>query len=163
MKKVNNPITIGTITIENKSKLSSKLFLRTTDNVRLSKVQCYININPDEGNTPHFHIVSKDSSFECCICIFEAAYFNHKDYHGFLNQDGLDTLDSFLRQINVKASDNKTTNWQHIADMWNYANPNYACIVRNNRGEFIISQPDYTKTVGNKFVKYGKGINKKKK
>lgn len=160
--KCNDPITIGTFTIENKSKISSRIFMRTS-NLRLSKVNCHININPDEGDTPHFHIVSDDTSFECCLCIFEAMYFNHKKHHGFLNQDGLNSLDSFLRETSIKAADGKTTNWQYIATIWNYANPEHGRIIVNSRGEFIVFQPDYTKTCGNKFVKYGKGPNKKKK
>ena len=155
------PIKIGSFYITKKND-NSKIFMRV-DNLHVSKILCHVNINPKEGYTPHFHIVADNGSFESCICIEEATYFNHEDHHEFLNNSDLKEIDTFMRKECKSSLNGATTNWEQTAMIWNYANPDHQCTkVKDMQGNFL-PQPDYTKTSGNKFINYGKGANKKKK
>ena len=42
---------------------------------------------------PHFHIISNDKSFECCICIFDNRFFNHGKHQGILTRKDWKILD----------------------------------------------------------------------
>jgi hypothetical protein len=92
-----------------------------------------------EGPIPHFHIVSKDKSFDCCICIFDNYYFSHGGmYQSVLNTEQRKLLNDFLSSPNHDSP--YATNWQCIRYLW----------IAFNRGtdgrkeHYPIDQPDYT-------------------
>lgn len=92
-----------------------------------------------EGPIPHFHMVSKDKSFDCCICIFDNYYFNH----GGMHQSSLDTeqrklLNDFMSSPNHDSP--YATNWQCIRSIWIANNED----TDGRRNHYPLNQPDYT-------------------
>ena len=80
-----------------------------------------IYIYSKEGkHIPHFHIISKSSKFECCICIYSPNYFNHGNKNGLLNTKQRKILNNWLSSPNEKL--NSVTNWDIIALSFDNAN-----------------------------------------
>ena len=56
---------------------------------------CDIRVNISEGPIPHFHVVGTNK--QCCVCLFEAKYFNHKGAHDYeLGPKEMKDLDNFM-------------------------------------------------------------------
>ena len=111
--------------------------------------QIYVYSN--EGPVPHFHLIEttekdRDKKTDCCICIFEAKYFDHGSHVSALNNKELKILDSFLRSKN----NTNTSYWQSIVLFWDYSNPDNA----KKYPQFRLStiQPDYTHMVEYKTI-----------
>ena len=100
-----------------------------------------IRLYCNEGTYPHFHIENKDKSFECCVCIYEAKYFDH-GIHGErrLNSQQRKQLDAFLRSKH-KEPMIRGTYWEYIAFMWELNNED----IPGHRHYKTNKQPDYTK------------------
>lgn len=102
------------------------------------KGQCSIEIYDNEGiNMPHFHIVSSDKKFNCCICIFDNRFFNHGTHQSILHRKDWKILDEWMRKPN---KDDKTvTNWIKMVDDWKQ--------LYDPKGKLNFdydNQPDYT-------------------
>jgi hypothetical protein len=91
-----------------------------------------------EGPIPHFHMVSKDKSFDCCICIFDNYYFSHGTHQSVLNTEQRKLLNDFLSSQNHDSP--CATNWQCIRYVW-IVNNKYT---DGRNGDYPTNQPDYT-------------------
>ena len=102
---------------------------------------CKLEVYPNEGQIPHFHIISKNNiKWECCIEIYNPKYFSYGSKIGKLTNKQLKILDSWLRDISKKDIFSfGVTNWQTICMIWEFqGNPN-TNVPKNP------IQPDYTK------------------
>jgi len=97
-----------------------------------------------EGPTPHFHIIEtgeddREKKIDCCICIFEANFFDHGAHTDLLNNKELKILNNFLKsKIGVN------TYWEIIVAEWHRLNPgNYNKYSQNRKTN---TQPDYSRT-----------------
>jgi hypothetical protein len=91
-----------------------------------------------EGPIPHFHMVSKDKSFDCCICIFDNYYFSHGMHQSVLNTTQRKSLNEFLSSPNPEFP--SATIWETIRYEW-IVNNKYT---DGRNGDYPTSQPDYT-------------------
>lgn len=91
-----------------------------------------------EGPIPHFHMVSKDKSFDCCICIFDNYYFSHGMHQIVLDPVQRISLNDFLDLPNHNSP--YATNWQIIRSLWIIFNRG----TDGRREHYPIYQPDYT-------------------
>ena len=107
-----------------------------TENL-LNLGECDIIIYGNEGKIPHFHIVSNDKKFNCCVCIHQPRYFIHGNKTDKLSSKQRKILDSLLRKNPKYRND---TLWTILAYEWNYSNPNN--VIQMND---YTKQPDYTK------------------
>ena len=71
-----------------------------------------------EGPIPHFHMVSKDKSFDYCICIFDNYYFSHGTHQSVLDPVQRISLNDFLDLPNHDSP--YATNWQCIRFCMDY-------------------------------------------
>ena len=102
--------------------------------------KCTIEVYGSEGEyMPHFHIISNDKSFECCICIFDNRFFNHGKHQGILARKDWKILDEWMSKDNSRFKDkyNVKSNWDAIVSMWKQLNG-------ENINIKTIEQPDYT-------------------
>ena len=140
--KHNKPATVGTL------ELSTILEEFTTEvlsemspgNVSLSgKIgYCKIEVWPDEGQTPHFHIITTNKvKWECCVEIYRAKYFSHGSKTGTLSNSQAKTLNAWLKKPSIP---NKSiSNWELICTFW-YGQNNPLTNVPEEP-----EQPDYSK------------------
>lgn len=91
-----------------------------------------------EGPIPHFHMVSKNKSFDCCICIFDNYYFSHDMHQTALDSVQRKTLNDFLSLPNHYSP--YATNWQIIRSLWIVFNRG----TDGRKEHYPIDQPDYT-------------------
>jgi len=91
-----------------------------------------------EGPIPHFHMVSKDKSFDCCVCIFDNYYFNHGTHQSVLNTTQRKKLNEFLSSLNQESL--SMTFWESIRFVW-IINNKYT---DGRRDHYPLNQPDYT-------------------
>lgn len=104
-----------------------------TNGVGKTKIYVYSG----EGTIPHFHIISNDG-FECCICIYEALYFNHGSKQSRLNSKQRKILDDWMGDPSLTNS--KLTNWEAIDFAWRIGNgDNY--VSKNKK------KPDYSNMI----------------
>lgn len=96
--------------------------------------ECRICVYSNEGTIPHFHIIDKNN-FECCICIYEAKYFNHGNKQGKLNSKQRKLLNTWMSQ--PSSVDKSVTNWQVINIAWRIGNDD-KYVPKNPK------QPNYT-------------------
>lgn len=57
---------------------------------------CNTVICEDDGEVPHFHILSKDKSFSLGICLLDASYYDHNNTNYKLNSEQIEILISHL-------------------------------------------------------------------
>lgn len=82
--------------------------------------QCKINVYPNEGPIPHFHIFNKDKTFESCIRIYENMYFSHGGkYKDTLNPKQCRQLNEYLKSPSPRLE--KITLWEEIMLYWENA------------------------------------------
>ena len=125
---------IGTINL-----FSSELITEATTKTSIPKIgDCDIIVRGNEGQIPHFHIISKDKSFESCVCIEQPRYFKHSNKNGELNRKQRIALNNFLKtKISVSRNFHRyITIWEFIVISWNIAN--------SHRLINVEKQPDYT-------------------
>lgn len=104
------------------------------DNIGL----CDIIIYPYEDELhPHFHIKSKDSTFESCIGICEAKYYNHDNISDILSDNQAILLNNIMRSkdedgfiVNLGCrilwgAKNGDSNLPKIVEIPNYTKLNY--------------------------------------
>ena len=82
--------------------------------------QCGIYIYSNEGTIPHFHIIPKNNTGECCICIFEPFYFNHGSKQLRLNSKQRKILDNWMNERSKSFPE--ITNWILISRLWSIGN-----------------------------------------
>jgi len=70
----------------------------------------------DAGMIPHFHILSKDKIFDCCIKIETAEYFHHNRHNDVLNSKERKDLMALLQS---KSKRFNMTNWEYLLKLWN--------------------------------------------
>ena len=99
------------------------VFERTIGNVNINKIGvCSVRVYNGEGQIPHFHIINKDGSFDCCICIYSNNYFSHPGHADqFSSNKQLEKLNTWLDQTDKKNRSN--TNWETICQEWEKNNP----------------------------------------
>lgn len=110
----------------------------TIGSVKLRPIYVDIKVYGGEGPIPHFHMVTKDKSFDCCICIFDNYYFCHGGHQSVLNGVQRKSLNEFLSSPNHKSP--YITNWQYIRDIWIANNED----TDGRHGDYPLNQPDYT-------------------
>ena len=102
----NKPVLVGIIEL---STIGEELLAEMSPgNLNLSNKigYCTIEVWPDEGQIPHFHIITKNKiKWECCIEIFRPRYFSHGSKQGTLSNKQLKILDDWLRE----EEDNEST------------------------------------------------------
>ena len=99
-----------------------------------------IRVYENDNAYPHFHLENKDKSFDCCVCIYEAKYFDHGRHDRRLNSQQKKQLDEFLRSKHENPHINYTY-WEYIAFMWENGNKDKpGC--RHYKTDI---QPDYAK------------------
>lgn len=110
----------------------------TVASVKLRPIYVDIRVYAGEGPVPHFHLVTKDRSFDCCICIFDNYYFNHGTHQSVLNSTQRKALNEFLSSINNESL--HMTIWESIRYEW-IVNNKYT---DGRNGDYPKNQPDYT-------------------
>jgi hypothetical protein len=112
---------------------------------------CKIHVYGNEGKIPHFHIISNDNKFECCVCIYLPKYFAHGSKQGKLTRKQKIILDKFLRLPDPSAAKMgiDMSIWQSISLNWMNVNPD--SVYPKNQ----IIQPDYT-LMGDDTINYNK-------
>ena len=98
---------------------------------------CSIVVRGNEGMYPHCHVISKDSSFQCCPCLDKAVYFNHREYQGKFTPKQKKVFNDWMKL--PAREDPSKTNWQMLCMIWNYAND--VQVIHKDRNK----QPDYTR------------------
>ena len=79
---------------------------------------CTISVYSSDGNIPHFHIFNDDHSFECCVQIYENAFFGTK-YKDRLTTIQCKELNEWMkRQDYANIVGRKITNWEVIKLIW---------------------------------------------
>ena len=135
---------IGVIDFSNCVEEDSLLEFRNV-NLTRNLNKCEIDVYKNEGAIPHFHIISLNSNFKTCICLFEAKYFRHGSKDESLTSNQLKVLDSWLReQCNLKIYEGKTY-WESLVERWRELH-NPLIIWKEN---INITQPDYIQTKDN--------------
>ena len=80
-------------------------------------LNCKIAVYGDEGDVPHFHIKNDDSSFECCVCIYEPKYYDHGDRENRqLSYSQKEELNKWMHQMNKYFK--QDSNWEMIDMFW---------------------------------------------
>ena len=100
--------------------------------VDLKKIgKCYIYVFTNEGESiPHFHVRSKDKKLngdyklDAAICINYNKYFSHGNHKDTLTNAQQKQLNKKLDEVIDKDSDDKTTYWKKIQDIYYKAKPN---------------------------------------
>ena len=82
---------------------------------------CKISVYGKEGKYPHFHIYSRANNFECCVCIFQSAYFSHGNKNGELTAKQKCILNDYLKSPKNNIKD--LSIWKYAALGWNSTNP----------------------------------------
>ena len=100
--------------------------------------ECSIYVYSDEGTIPHFHIIPKNGSSECCVCIYEPLYFNHGNKQLQLNSKQRKILNKWLKS--EFKYNKKVTNWEVISTAWIIGNG-------DKYAPNLPSQPNYTNLV----------------
>lgn len=99
--------------------------------------ECSVYVYSDEGPVPHFHIISKNKKFHCCVCIYEPLYFNHGYKTDTLNANQRKLLNNWLKEKHYKAP---MTNWEVIDLLWDSNNEEN----KKYKIQKTSTQPDYT-------------------
>lgn len=146
MENKNTPVSIGTVELSNIGEQFLTEMSPGDINFSNRIGFCSIEIWPNEGQIPHFHIIPKDSkvakSWQCCICLYESMYFNHGSKQGTLTNKQLKLLDSWLREnINIRGISG--SRWALACNYWDGQGNSQINIPKGNN----IKQPDYTKTI----------------
>lgn len=138
----NKPVLVGIIEL---STIGEELLAEMSPgNLNLSNKigYCTIEVWPDEGQIPHFHIITKNKiKWECCIEIFRPRYFSHGSKQGTLSNKQLKILDDWLRSPYNGNYLRADTIWDAIAGLWELQGNPTKNFINNAK------QPDYTKTV----------------
>ena len=116
-----NSIIIGTIIFDeviNENEIKSRSGRFNSKGIG----ECIIEVYPNEGQIPHFHLSNVNRTFNCCIRIYENKYFKHGNYTDILNSKQCRQLNNYLKEICEK--DNNKTIWEYIIFVWNDCNPN---------------------------------------
>lgn len=94
--------------------------------------KCKVGVCGNKGsNIPHFHITGEN--IDCCIQIYDNAYFTHGTHKGTLkNNKNTAILDDWLRRI----YEGSETKWEKICNLWSILNGDFKTNVKR--------QPDYT-------------------
>lgn len=72
-----------------------------------------------DGKVPHVHLKALDGSKECCICLYEPAYYGHKkEYRDRLTENDCKILDEFFRSIHPRGD---TNIWMRCTSAWHYS------------------------------------------
>ena len=101
--------------------------------------ECKIEVYPNEGSIPHFHLSSIDKKFESCICIYSNNFFSHGGkYRDTLSAKQCNQLNDYLKS---EARLQRFTIWDSISLIWDTCNPN--CKFPKDR--IVSKQPDYSK------------------
>lgn len=104
--------------------------------------ECKVEVYPNEGPIPHFHIFKPDHSFETCICIYSANYFAHGGkYRDTLNSKQCKQLNEWLELQNYNNFAFSITNWEAIVFAWGLGNPK----CKSPNYQKVKMQPDYTR------------------
>lgn len=148
MENRNGPASIGTIELSN---IGEQFFAEMSPgdiNLANRIGFCSIEVWPNEGLIPHFHIIPKDpkvaKKWQCCICLYEPMYFNHGLKQGTLTDKQIRILDSWLRE-DYNARGIKGSRWSVLCMFWDaQGNPQ---INVPPKGDNNIEQPKYTKMV----------------
>jgi len=95
---------------------------------RVGKMLDKYNVCVYEGErpVPHFHIYigqPKSATWESCVRIDVAAYFNHKPHMVTMNSQEKKALVVFLKGLHEEFPD--MTRWEYIKRTWNTNNPEY--------------------------------------
>ena len=99
--------------------------------------ECKVYVYGDEGPIPHFHIISKNGNFKCCVCIYESLYFNHGYKTDTLNANQRKNLNEWLKE---KHKTLNNTNWEVIKFLWdsnNEENKKYKIYKSNTQPDYI--------------------------
>ena len=146
MENKNAPISIGTIELSNIGEQFLTEMSPGDINFSNRIGFCSIEIWPNEGQIPHFHIIPKDpkiaKNWQCCIYLYEAMYFNHGSKQGTLNNKQLKLLNSWLKDI-VDIRGIKASRWKWACIFWDSQGNSQINVPKRNN----INQPDYTKTI----------------
>lgn len=106
--------------------------------------ECKIEIYPNEGQVPHFHIYNLTKTFQTCICIYSNNYFSHGGkYKDKFNSRQCEQLNEWLANKNKNSYVGVITNWAMIEALWNTFNPE--CKFPEYRK--VKTQPDYSKMI----------------
>jgi hypothetical protein len=84
-------------------------------NLKSQLGMCKIEVYSNEGPVPHFHIISKEKKWECCIEIYRPLYFNHGSKQGKLNNRQCKILDDWMKE---KHFPYPLTYWETAALSW---------------------------------------------
>jgi hypothetical protein len=95
----------------------------------------------NEGPIPYFHIYN--DNFLCCLCIYEARYFDHGIHQDTLNNNQLKKLDSWFREPYRKGS--IITRWEFGEACWKFKSDE-----EEMRFRITVRQPNYKDTKGYK-------------
>ena len=83
---------------------------------------CEIRICYEPNQCPHMHIISKESNFESCICIFDKKYYFG---HGVSDKLSDNQLQLFIEFMNSKGF--ILSNWKELWLVWNCKNGDKYC------------------------------------
>ena len=103
--------------------------------------RCEIKIYGNEGQIPHFHIKSRTTDKEICVCIFEPKYFNHNPKHTTLSRKEKNTLNEVLSD--TYQYDKSKNLWKAIRDEWIQANNDHD--YEHKKDAMKVDKPDYSK------------------
>jgi len=84
--------------------------------------ECKIEVYGGEGPIPHFHIISINGNFDCCVRIYDNHFFQHDIHRDTLNSRQCAESNNWLKLTSDK-SINPITNWNYIALLWGDLNP----------------------------------------
>lgn len=80
--------------------------------------ECIIDVYPNEGTIPHFHIYNKDKSFQTCVRIYENLYFSHGGkYTDKFNTKRCKALNEYLKSPYEKSNVPMSV-WDAIVFTW---------------------------------------------
>ena len=97
--------------------------------------ECKIEVFPNEGDIPHFHIRNEEAKFDTCVKIYSAEQFIHGKHNGILNNKQCKALNKWL---DMKPR-GKFTNWETIENIYFVFNPD--CKFPENKCN---GKPDYS-------------------
>ena len=76
---------------------------------------CGIYVYNNEGEIPHFHIISKNNDWECCVEIYKPLYFDHGIQQRNLNNKQCKLLDKWMSK---RSTILPVSNWDMIGALW---------------------------------------------
>lgn len=122
---------------------NSEKFCTYEGNIKFSESEnnsgvCIMRIYSSDGNVPHFHIFDVDHTFECCVQIYENAFFGNK-YKDRLNPTQCKELNEWMKREDLSMAGRKITNWEAIKSIWERCN--HECTYPESKKTSI--QPDY--------------------